>query len=113
MTESDFASDPTHRPATQSMGSCLLLLFATLGGYGLLTILALVIVRQPTWQLSLLDAAYWGVALLIPFAQVVALPTTGKEPGKASAPRSPLVQLAVLALIAGVVWATAHSVYLA
>lgn len=98
---------PTHRPIDSASG-LLLVLFATLGGYGVLGILALVMLMQPAWEFSLQDVAFWAVAVAIPMAQSACRRKGyegGGPPGSRASPRG----IAMHFGFAVVLWAVARS----
>lgn len=49
------------RPA----GEFLLIMFRAFAGYMLMFVFAMLMLKRPQWQLSLLDACFWGVLLIL------------------------------------------------
>lgn len=101
-------SAPDSPPPVSTARGCLLMLFAPIGGYALLGILAVFMLREPSWQLSLADIAFWIVALLIPLAQ--------REYGKMgfAADLATLTKHGLVAHVAAAIalWALARSIYI-
>jgi hypothetical protein len=105
------APRPDTRPVDSARG-CLLVLFSTIGGYGILAILALVMLRQPAWQLSLLDAAYLAVTVGMLLAQN-ACRKQGYESAGPSGSARPGLGLAAHLAVAALLWAPARAFHLA
>ncbi len=64
MTDPELPDCPQAAPITS--GSAFLVeLFRGLGAYGVLFACIILLLRRPAWDLSLIDAVFWGVLILL------------------------------------------------
>ncbi|MDO8361288.1 MAG: hypothetical protein Q7V88_00180 [Actinomycetota bacterium] len=64
MTDPDLPGPPPPAPITSS-GSFLLEIFRSIGAYGVLFVCIILLLRRPAWDLSMIDAVFWGVLILL------------------------------------------------
>jgi hypothetical protein len=95
-------SPASHSPGSiTSGGQFLLLLFRFLIGYGILFVCLLLLLRRPAWDLSAVDAVYWGTLLL--------LLVSHRRAAVAAGTREPWLGVAVWhVVVAGAIWMACH-----
>lgn len=104
MTDPERPVPPTASPITSSSGF-LLEIFRSLGAVGVMFVCVILLLRRPPWDVSLVDAVYWGTLILLLVAQAHA----AKVAGAARTFRRTWWRVAAVALLA---WVGAHSVQL-
>ena len=95
-------------PSVQTLGGCLVILFAKMIGYGIVLTCALVIARQRPWQFSLADVLFWLSAVAIPLVQQLAWTRYERTAGDTK-PRSPVGRFAAHIGLAAVLWVVVQS----
>lgn len=90
---------------------CLVQLFWSIGGCGLLTAIAVLILRQPPWTFSLRDVLFFGVVGAMIAARAFDVRSFGGRTADGDAATTRDVQRFALVLVvsAALVWAAAQS----
>jgi hypothetical protein len=94
--------------SADTIGGCLLMLWGSIGGYGTLGALAVIMLRQDAWALSFLDVLYLVVAVTIPIAQRICRTSAHQEPGPPPS-ALPKRHLAIHFGVTALLWAAARS----
>lgn len=102
------AARETH--ANPELG-CLIQLFWSIGGCGMLTAIAVLIVREPRWTFSFRDALFWGVVTAMVAARAIDVRRfAGRtRDGDPATTRDVRRYALGLVAIAALVWAAAQS----
>jgi hypothetical protein len=95
-------------PRVDSLPGCLLMMFATIGGYMALGALAILIFRRSSWQLSALDIAYWVLAAAVAVAQHI----WRRQQAAGSSPPLAVGRLTAHFGVVGLIWVLAQSIHL-
>ncbi|MFN0244004.1 MAG: hypothetical protein ACKVWV_14030 [Planctomycetota bacterium] len=104
-------SNATAEPRKNAELGCLVQLFWSIGGCGLLTAIAVLILRQPPWTLSLRDAVFWSFVGAMVFARAVDVRRFGGQTADGNPATMKDVRRYALGLVvsAALVWAAAQS----
>jgi len=104
MTDPERPVQPTASPITSSSGF-LLEVFRAIGAAGVMFVCIILLLRRPPWDLSPVDAVFWGTLILL----LVVQGRAAKAAGTTRAFRSTWWRMVCVALLA---WVGAHSVQL-
>ncbi len=96
MTDPSPSGSPAAEPITSGAGFALDV-FRFLGGYGILFVCLILLLRRPAWSFGIVDGLYWGVLLLVLFLHRRAAKTPAARAAWGRACASHL-------LLAGLLW---------
>lgn len=104
MTDTERPVPPPASPITSGSGF-LLEIFRSFGAAGVMFVCVILLLRRPAWQLSPVDAVFWGTLVLLLVAQARAASVAGTMRAFART----WWRVVAVALLA---WVGAHSVQL-